>query len=267
MHIDLTDRVVVITGGGRGIGAGLVSRFAGEGARVVALDLAFGEEGTSGGAATGDGVPVGDRILRLDCDVSDPSSVASAVAAIDDRFGRIDVLVNNAGINVEGLIDDLDFARWQKCFDVNVGGVFLMSQAVAPIMKRQKSGRIINAASFAAIVPSIGSAAYAASKAAVVQLTRVLAGELGPWGVTVNAYAPGMIPTAMNGFAEMAPDAQGRLLDTLTLRRWETPDDVADLITYLASDQASYITGALIDVSGGKLATQIPSRAYDAARL
>jgi NAD(P)-dependent dehydrogenase (short-subunit alcohol dehydrogenase family) len=99
-----------------------------------------------------------------------------------------------------------------------------------------------------------------------VQFTRVLAGELGPWGITVNAYAPGMVPTAMNGFAEMDEAAQSVLLDTLSLRRWGRPDDIADLLCFLASDQAGYITGTLQDVSGGKLATQIPSRAYDAAR-
>ena len=97
-------------------------------------------------------------------------------------------------------------------------------------MKAQRSGRIVNAASFAAIVPSVGAGAYAASKAAVVQLTRTLAGELGPWGVTANAYAPGMIPTAMNGFADMPPPAQDRLLDTLTLRRWGDPQEVADAV-------------------------------------
>jgi NAD(P)-dependent dehydrogenase (short-subunit alcohol dehydrogenase family) len=148
---------------------------------------------------------------------------------------------------------------------VNVGGVFHCCRAVAPVMKRQGAGRILNAASFAAIVPSIGSAAYAASKAAVAQFTRVLAGELGPWNITVNAYAPGMVPTQMNGFAEMDEAAQSRLLDTLSIRRWERPDDVADLLCFLASDAAGYITGALLDVSGGKLATQIPSRAYERA--
>jgi 3-oxoacyl-[acyl-carrier protein] reductase len=132
-------------------------------------------------------------------------------------------------------------------------------------MKAQPSGRIINAASFAAIVPSIGSAAYGASKAAVVQFTRTLAGELGPWDITVNSYAPGMIPTAMNGFADLPRADQDRLLDTLSLRRWGDPADVAALICFLASDAASYITGALIDVSGGKLATQIPGKAYELA--
>ena len=165
----------------------------------------------------------------------------------------------------EGLITEIDDETWDRCFDVNVGGVFRMCRAVAPIMKRQNSGRIINAASFAAIVPSIGSAAYAASKAAVVQLTRTLAGELGPWNITANAYAPGMIPSGINTFAEMDPAAQGRLLDTLTLRRWGEAEEVADLICFLASDASRYITGTLVDVSGGKLATQLPQRGYEIA--
>lgn len=250
MELDLQNRVVVITGGARGIGLGLADRFVAERARVVVLDLAFPDE-------------VGDDRVAIRCDVSDPESVRAAIAEVVSRFGTIDVLINNAGINVEGRVADLDPARFKACLDINVGGVFLMSQAVIPVMQRAGRGRIITAASFAAIVPSIGSAAYAASKAAVVQFTRVLAGELGPWNITVNAYAPGMVPTAINGFAEMAPEAQDRLLDTLTLRRWQTPDDVADLVIFLASDAAGYITGTLIDVSGGKLATQIPARAYE----
>ncbi|MGN6444296.1 SDR family NAD(P)-dependent oxidoreductase [Amnibacterium sp.] len=252
MQLDLRDRVVVITGGGRGIGRGIADRLVGEGAKVAVLDLAFP-----------DGVPE-DR-AGITCDVGDAASVNAAITEVVSRFGTVDVLVNNAGINVEGQVADLDPARFKACLDVNVGGVFLVSQAVIPVMRAAGRGRIINAASFAAIVPSVGSAAYAASKAAVVQFTRVLASELGPWGITVNAYAPGMVPTAMNGFAEMTAADQDRLLDTLSLRRWETPDDVADLVTFLASDAAGYITGALIDVSGGKLATQIPAKAYEAA--
>jgi NAD(P)-dependent dehydrogenase (short-subunit alcohol dehydrogenase family) len=255
MLIDFTGQVVVISGGGRGIGRALVERFVAENAQVVALDLAFPD------ALQGDGLPEG--VASIACDVTDADSVRAAIDEVLSRFGRLDVLVNNAGINVEGTVETLEPARWKAAFDVNVLGVFLLSQAVIPIMKQAGRGRIINAASFAAIIPSIGAAAYGASKAAVVQFTRVLAGELGPWGITVNAYAPGMIPTAMNGFAEMPEAAQSRLLDTLSLRRWEKADDVADLLCFLASDAAGYITGALIDVSGGKFATQIPSRAYE----
>ncbi len=172
------------------------------------------------------------------------------------------MLVNNAGIFVEGLVEELTDEAWDRCFAVNVGGTFKMCRAVIPIMKAQQSGRIINAASFAAIVPSIGSAPYAAAKSAVVQFSRTLAGELGPWNVTVNAYAPGMIPTAMNGFDLMDQSAQDRLLDTLTLRRWGRAEEVADLLCFLASDAAAYVTGTLVDVSGGKLATQLPQEAY-----
>jgi 3-oxoacyl-[acyl-carrier protein] reductase len=249
--IDFADQVVVVSGGGRGIGRGIVERFRAENATVVSLDLAF------------DDAVEGVRDIR--CDVTDTSSVRDAVAAIEREFGRIDVLVNNAGINVEGFVESLDPERWRACFDVNVFGVFALSQAVIPAMKRAGRGRIINAASFAAIIPSVGAAAYGASKAAVVQFTRVLASELGPWNITVNAYAPGMIPTGMNGFATMPEQRQERLLDTLSLRRWERPQDVADLVCFLASDFAGYITGALIDVSGGKFATQIPSLAYEQA--
>lgn len=253
MELDLHDRVVVVTGGGRGIGRGIADRMVAEGARVAVLDLAFADDAPEDRAS-------------IRCDVSDPESVRAAVAEVVERFGTVDVLVNNAGINVEGFVADLEPARFKAALDVNVGGVFLMSQAVIPVMRRAGRGRIINAASFAAIVPSVSSAAYAASKAAVVQFTRVLASELGPWGITVNAYAPGMVPTAMNGFAEMTSADQDRLLDTLSLRRWQTPEDVADLIVFLASDASGYITGTLVDVSGGKLATQIPAKAYEAAR-
>lgn len=249
MHLDLTDRVVVVTGAARGIGRTLAARFVAEGCRVVALDLAFDDAASPG-------------VDEVVCDVADPASVSAAIDEVVARHGTIDVLVNNAGINVTGTVAELDWDAWRRCMDVNLGGTFLVSQAVAPVMQAAGRGRIVNAASFAAIVPSVGSAAYAASKSAVVAFTRVLASELGPWGITVNAYAPGMVPTAMNGFAEMPTAEQDRLLDTLSLRRWETPDDVADLLVFLASDAAGYITGTLVDVSGGKLATQIPARAY-----
>jgi len=258
MLLDLSDKVVVVTGAGRGIGRVIAERFLAESARVVALDL---DAGRLEWLYEHDA----DTAVGLAADVSDSAAVTRVVGRVHDRFGRVDVLVNNAGILVEGLVEDLTDEAWDRSFAVNVGGTFKMCRAVIPIMKAQRSGRILNAASFAAIVPSVGTAAYAAAKSAVAQLSRTLAGELGPWNVTVNAYAPGMIPTAMNDFDTLAPATQDRLLDTLTLRRWGRAEDVADLVCFLASDAAGYITGTLLDVSGGKLATQLPQVAHQRA--
>lgn len=252
-------RVVVVTGAAGGIGQVIAAAFARHGAKVAALDRSreavekLAAELSAAGA-TAAGFP---------CDVTDRGSVQTAIDAVGSHFGGIDILINNAGINIEGTVEELDDTEWQRCFDVNVTGVARMCKAAIPYLKASGHGRVMNAASFAAIVPSIGSAAYAASKAAVVQFTKVLAGELGPWNVNVNAYAPGMIPTGMNGFSEMPEEMQNRLLDTLTLRKWGEPDEVADLLLFLASDASRYITGSLIDVSGGKLATQIPAKAYE----
>ena len=259
MELDLSGRVVLVTGAARGIGRVIAETFVRERSVVVGVDVAA--DGLAwlddARAATGlDGAAVA-------CDVTDGPATRALVDEVVARFGRVDVLVNNAGINVEGRIEDLDDDAWDRCFAVNVGGVFKMCRAVAPAMKTQRSGRIVNAASFAAIVPSVGAGAYAASKSAVVQLTRTLAGELGPWGITANAYAPGMIPTAMNGFADLPGATQDRLLDTLTLRRWGDAQEVADAVVFLASDAARYVTGTLLDVSGGKLATQLPQKAYE----
>ena len=261
MHLDLENKVFVITGAGRGIGRAVAEQLLEELATVVVVDLdidALAWFEPARAAAGRDG-------SALVCDVRSTASVRAAIAEVLERFGRVDVLVNNAGILGEGLVEDTDAETWNDVFDVNVTGTFRMCQAVLPAMKAQRGGRIINAASFAAIVPSVGSAAYAASKAAVVQLTRSLAGEVGPWDVTVNAYAPGMIPSSINNFTGQDQAVQDRLLDTLTLRRWGQARDVGDLICFLASDAAGYITGTLIDVSGGKLATQLPQRAYEIA--
>ena len=258
MLIDLQDRVVLVTGAGRGIGRTIAETFARDGAVVVALDLGADDLDRLGA----DLAAVGARVMTAVADVREADAVQRVVDLAVQRFGRVDVLVNNAGINVEGRLEELDAAAWDRCFEVNVRGTFTTCRAVAPVMKRQRSGRILNAASFAAIVPSVGASAYAASKAAVVQFTRTIAGELGPWGITANSYAPGMIPTAMNGFADLGPDEQAKKLDTLSLRRWGEAQDVANLLCFLASDLAGYITGTLVDVSGGKLATQVPAAAY-----
>jgi 3-oxoacyl-[acyl-carrier protein] reductase len=259
--IDLSGRVAVVTGAGRGIGRDLVLRLAHEGVTTAAVDVDQANLDSLGAELRDLGAPAS----QFGCDVTDAESVEQVVAEIAARHGRIDILVNNAGVTAPGVVDTLAEDRWRSCLDVNVTGAFLMCRSVVPIMKRQRSGRIINASSFAAIVPTVGHTAYAASKAAVAHFTRALAGELGPWNITANAYAPGMIPTEMNHFGDRPQDEQDRLLDMLTVRRWGSADDIANLVCFLASDQASYITGTLIDISGGKLATQVPRIAYDRA--
>jgi 3-oxoacyl-[acyl-carrier protein] reductase len=261
MHINLEGRVALVTGAGRGIGHDLVLRLAREGVSTVALDVNETDLDTLGHELADTGVPASQFV----CDVRDSTRIGQVITEARDRYGRIDILVNNAGVAVGGPIDTMSEETWRYSQDVNVTGTFLMCQAVIPIMKEQRHGRIINASSFAAIVPSVGGTAYAAAKAAVAHFTRTLAGELGPWDITANAYAPGMVPTEMNHFADRPDDVQERLLDLLTLRRWGTTEDVANLVCFLASDQAGYITGTLIDVSGGKLATQVPRAAYDRA--
>jgi 3-oxoacyl-[acyl-carrier protein] reductase len=254
MLIDLSGRVAIVTGAGRGIGLEIARTFAREGASVIVTDIRQDLLDTVGA----EWLEQGWQGLQLQCDVRSAADCKAVVDVADKTFGRIDILVNNAGVASGGRVEALAEDTWDLNLDVNLKGTMLMCQAVIPVMKRRRAGRILNAASFAAIVPSIGGAAYAASKAGVESLTRVLAGELGPWEITANAYAPGMVPTEMNRFASRPEADQERLLDTLTLRRWQKPEDVANLLVFLASDQAAYITGTMIDVSGGKFATQMP---------
>jgi len=261
MNIDLNNKAVIVTGASGGIGRELALAFAREGAKTAAID--YDAEGLS--ALENTFAKEGLEGLFLECDVRDEAQTQSVVDRTAERFGHLDVLVNNAGVCVGGAVETMTAEQWDLNFDVNAKGVFLMSKAAIPHMKRQRAGRIINAASFAAIIPSLDTAAYAASKAAVHYFTRVLAGELGPWNITVNCYAPGMVPSGMNNFDKLTEAEASKLLDTLTLRRWQTPQDVFNLVSFLASDLSAYITGAILDVSGGKLATQRPYAAYSKA--
>lgn len=263
MEIKLNDKVIIVTGGGRGIGREIVTTLAAEGATLVTTDIS--EQALETLGAELDSAGVSHR--EFPCDVTDAAQISFVVEKVLADFGRIDVLVNNAGIAAHAPIETMSEATWDAIHDINLKGTFLMCQAVLPAMKKQRSGRIINAASFAALVPIYGSAAYASSKIGVAHFTRALAGEVGPWNITANAYAPGMVPTEMNKFAQRPPAEQQQLLDTLSLRRWGEAADIAYLICYLASDFAGYITGTLIDISGGKLGNQVPRLAYEAAEL
>ncbi len=259
MIIDLQNKVAIVTGAGRGIGREIATILAQEGVKTVVTDidrdnLSEVKEDFASRSL------IGQQYL---CDVSDSSQVQKTVDKTVAEYGRIDILVNNAGIVADAPLDRLTEEQWDATMGVNLKGTFLMCRAVAPVMKKQKSGRIINASSFAAIIPRAGTGAYAPSKAGVVYFTRVLAGELGPWNITVNCYAPGMVPTPMNFYNEASQEQQERNLDMLTLRRWGSKRDIANLVCFLASDLASYVTGSFIDVSGGKLATQVPREPYD----
>lgn len=261
MLIDLAGKVAIVTGSGRGIGYEILTTLAREGVRVVATDVKqdlldkltaeFADNGWEG--------------MARNVDVRDANAIQALMDEVVAAYGQIDILVNNAGVSLGGPVETMTEESWDLSQDINLKGVFLMCRAVIPTMKKQRSGRIMNAASFAAIVPSHGGGAYASSKSGVHYFSRVLAGELGPWDITVNAYAPGMIPTEINHFTERAPEEQKRLLDTLSLRRWQEAKEVANLICFLSSDLAGYITGTMIDISGGKLATQIPRVAYERA--
>ncbi|MCC2683657.1 MAG: 3-oxoacyl-ACP reductase [Paenibacillaceae bacterium] len=261
MQIDLQGKVAIVTGAARGIGREIAETFAREGVITIITDVNetnlqdaarwFAEKGYKG--------------KQYICDVRDFARIQEVVEDVVCTYGRIDILVNNAGVAGGAPVHLLSEEAWDRNIDVNLKGTFLMCKGVIPVMQRQKSGRIINAASFAAIVPSIGSAAYSSAKAGVRQFTRVLAGELGPWNITVNCYAPGMIPTELNHFADLPSARKERALDNLTLRRWGQESEVANLVCFLASDLAEYITGTMVDVSGGKLATQIPRAAYERA--
>jgi 3-oxoacyl-[acyl-carrier protein] reductase len=260
MNIDLKGRVAIVTGGGRGIGREIALVLAREGVKTVVTDISqdnldslsaeFGSESLQG--------------RQLICDVTKSGQIKKTVSAVVEEYGRIDVLVNNAGIALGAAVDGHPEDAWDAVLNANLKGTFLMCREVVPVMKRQKSGRIINASSFAAIVPRAFTAAYASSKAGVVYLTRVLAGELGPWNITVNCYAPGMVPTEMNNYDKLPEEKQDELLSMLTLHRFGDKRDVANLICFLASDLAGYITGTFIDVSGGKLTTQMPQEVYEA---
>jgi len=253
MNIDIRDKVVIITGAAKGIGKVLAEKFANEGALLSLWDVQYDYLLETAASIS---KKVGMKPLVINCDVSNEQQVNEAIELTMRTYGTIDVLLANAGILNASKILETSVERWDEVFDVNVRGAFLSAKGVAPYLKAKGAGRIIFASSFAAIIPSVGSAAYAASKSAIVSLTRVLAAELGPWNITVNAYAPGMIPSDMSGIDQLPESRQSEMLDTLCIREWGTAEDIASLAIFLASDQARYITGTLIDASGGKFSVQ-----------
>ena len=253
MKIDITGKIAVVTGGAKGIGAVISKRLAQEGAIVEVWDVDENALSLLDADCKKDGL----ELEVVECDVTDCRMVQDRSESLKNRLGRIDILVANAGVAHFAPTLEMSEREWQNTFDVNVNGVFHCAKNVGAVMEAQRSGRIIIASSFAAIIPSLASAAYAASKSALLSLTRVLAAELGGSNITVNSYAPGMIPTGMSGVDKMSSAKRKRLLNTLSVKKWGSAEDIASLVIFLASDKASYITGTHIDASGGKFAVQI----------
>jgi 3-oxoacyl-[acyl-carrier protein] reductase len=243
------DRVVVVTGAARGIGAGTAKRFADEGASVAVLDLE-----QEAAAASAESLGAG-RAIGVACNVAETDSVEAAVARVVEELGKIDVLVNNAGVTRDNLLFKMTDEDWDTVMNVHLRGSFLMSRAVQKHMVAAKYGKILNLSSVSAL-GNRGQANYSAAKMGLQGFTRTLALELGPFGVNVNAIAPGFIAT------EMTDDTARRLkmdveefrklnADANPVKRVGYPEDIAAAAAFLCSDEASYITGQTLYVDGG----------------
>ena len=242
MKIDLTGRTALVTGSTRGIGRAIASSLTEAGARVavVGRDQARAAEVAAevGGGAQGFGA-----------DVSDPESVVALVQAVEAAFGQLDILVTNAGLTRDNLLFRIKDDDWDAVLDANLRGAFVAIRATARGMMKRRWGRIINIASIVGITGNKGQANYAASKAGLIGLTKSVAKELGSRNILVNAIAPGFIDTDMT--AAMTPEARAALSSQIPLDRLGSPQDIAGMVAFLASDLASYITGQVLVVDGG----------------
>jgi NAD(P)-dependent dehydrogenase (short-subunit alcohol dehydrogenase family) len=255
------EQVVVITGAARGIGKACALRFAQEGAHVLCLDLLTGENEAVAAECTALGPePSSAEALALTCNVTEPESVGSCIEAALERWGRIDALVTSAGIYTGSPLPEVSLEQWQRLIDINLTGVFLCNQAVAPAMMKQRSGSIINISSMAGKTSWPSTAEYSASKTGVIGLTRSVAMELAPYGVTVNAVCPGNTLTEM---VRKVAERQGEQLDMTgeewlemrasdcPMNRLAEPWEIAGVCAFLASEDSRYITGQALEVDGG----------------
>jgi len=241
----LQDQVAIITGASRGIGRAVAQTLAAEGAKVV---VNYARSSDAADAVVAQIRQQGGEGIALQADVSQADQVDTLIQTTLDKWGRIDVLVNNAGITRDTLLLRMKPADWQAVIDLNLTGVFLCTRAVAKLMLKQRQGRIINIASVAGQMGNPGQANYSAAKAGVIGFTKTVAKELASRGVTVNAVAPGFIATDMTGDL---PNAE-EILKFIPLGRFGQPEEIAGMVRFLAADAAAaYITGQVFNVDGG----------------
>lgn len=242
---DFTGKTVVVTGSGQGIGREIVTRFAREGANVVVSDIGLERAEKTAEQLSAAGYSA----LAVAADVSVAEDVERLMNSAKEAFGSVDVVVNNAGITSDTLLVRMSEDDWDRVIKVNLRGAFLVTRAASKIMMKQRSGRIVNISSVVGIVGNAGQANYSASKAGLIGLTKSAAKELAGRGVTVNAVAPGFIETDMT--AAMTEQAREAFLASVPLRRGGSPADIAAAVSFLSSDDASYITGQVLSVCGG----------------
>jgi 3-oxoacyl-[acyl-carrier protein] reductase len=244
----LKDRVAIITGGARGIGKAIGSAFVREGAKVCLVDVDQGKLETTKNEIR----KSREEILALTCNITKSADVQATMNQVQKTFGRIDILVNNAGIIRRGTIETVTEEDWDRVIEVNLKGTFNCCKAVAGIMKQQGYGKIVNVSSIAGKMGDITSApGYGPSKAGMDALTKTLARQLAPYRINVNGVAPHAIETEMS--AQWSEERRKEIIASIPLGRLGKPEDVAQAVLFLVSDDASFITGEILDVNGGAL--------------